>query len=113
MDAFDMSLGGTCHETFTRGVMAPPAEVRAGGRLRFSCEEVVERFCDIFDHPYKLTIRKGWGRALCHKVATSLYGIVETERERYRGALDEVFQRERLSSGKLRHDIGKREGEVA
>ena len=25
VDAFDMSLGGTYHETFTRGVMAPPA----------------------------------------------------------------------------------------
>ena len=32
VDAFDIPLGGTCHETFTRGVMAPPAGVRAGGR---------------------------------------------------------------------------------
>ena len=31
VDAFDVPLGGTCHETFTRGVMAPPARVRAGG----------------------------------------------------------------------------------
>ena len=31
VDAFDVSLGGTCHETFTRGVMAPPARVRARG----------------------------------------------------------------------------------
>ena len=30
VDAFDVSLGGTCHETFTRRVMAPPAGVRGG-----------------------------------------------------------------------------------
>ena len=36
VDAFDMSLGGTCHEAFTRGVMAPPAGVKARGRLQFS-----------------------------------------------------------------------------
>ena len=28
-DAFDVSLGGTHHETFLGGVMAPPARVRA------------------------------------------------------------------------------------
>ena len=33
VDAFDVSLGGTYHETLTRGVMAPPAGVRVGGRL--------------------------------------------------------------------------------
>ena len=32
-NAFDVSLGSTCHETFSRGVMAPPAGVRAGGQL--------------------------------------------------------------------------------
>ena len=31
VDAFDMSLEGTHHETLTRGVMAPPAGVKAGG----------------------------------------------------------------------------------
>ena len=31
MDAFDMSLGGTCHETLMRGVMTPLARVRARG----------------------------------------------------------------------------------
>ena len=31
IDAFDVSLGATCHETFMRGVMAPPARVRGGG----------------------------------------------------------------------------------
>ena len=41
MDAFDVSLGGTCHETFSRGVMAPFAGVRVGGRLRFSREKVM------------------------------------------------------------------------
>ena len=28
-DAFDVSLGGFCHETFPGGVMAPPTRVRA------------------------------------------------------------------------------------
>ena len=32
VDAFDVSLGGTCHKTFTRRVMAPPATVRVRGR---------------------------------------------------------------------------------
>ena len=50
---------------------------------------------------------------MCRKVAISLYGIAETKQERCRGAPDEVFQRERLPSGKLRHDVGEREGEVA
>ena len=50
---------------------------------------------------------------LRHRVAIGLYGVAETERERYQGALDEVFQREWLPSSNLRHDIGEREGEVA
>ena len=33
MDAFDVSLGGTFHKTFSRGVMAPPTGVRVGDRL--------------------------------------------------------------------------------
>ena len=32
MDAFDVSLGGTYHETFTRRVLAPPAGVRVEGQ---------------------------------------------------------------------------------
>ena len=48
-----------------------------------------------------------------HKVANRLYGVAQIERERCRGALDEVFRGERLSSGKLHHDVGEREGEVA
>ena len=59
VDAFDVSLGGTCPETFMRRVMAPPAGVRVGGRPRFSREEVVERFRDIFGHPHELVVR--WG----------------------------------------------------
>jgi len=31
VDAFDVSLGGTYHGAFTRGVMASPARVRARG----------------------------------------------------------------------------------
>ena len=73
----------------------------------------MERFHDIFGHPHELIVRGGWGRALRHKVANGLGGVAQTERERCRGAPDEVFQRERLSSGKLCHDIDEREGEVA
>ena len=63
--------------------------------------------------PMNSLIHRGWGRVLRHKVDNGLYGVVETGRERCRGALDEVFQGERLSSGKLRHDVGEREHEVA
>ena len=93
--------------------MAPPAGVRVEGRLQFSREKVVERFHDIFDHPHKLVVRRGWGRALCHKVANGLCGVAQTEQERCRGVSDEAFWGERLSSGKLRHDISEREDEAA
>ena len=107
MDAFDVSLEGTCHETFARGVMAPPAGIRARGQLRLSCEEVVERFRDIFGHPHELVVRRGWGRVLRHKVANGLCGVAQTKQERCRGAPDEVFQGERLFCGKLRYDVGE------
>ena len=74
-----------------RGVMAPPAGVRVRGRLRFSRQEVVERFHDIFGHPHELVVHSGPRSALRHKVANSLCGIAQTERERRRGATDEVF----------------------
>jgi len=56
VDAFDMSLGGTCHEILMRRVMAPPTGVRARGRLWLLYEEVMERFRNVFDHPHKLII---------------------------------------------------------
>ena len=59
VDAFVVSLRGSCHEIFSRGVMAPPAGVRVGRRLRFSREEVMERFYDIFGHPHELVIHRG------------------------------------------------------
>ena len=92
--------------------MAPPTRVRARGRLRFSCEEVVERFHDIFGHPYELVVGGGWRSALRHKVANGLCGVAEIGWECCRGAPNEVFRRERLSSEKLCHDIGEQEGEV-
>lgn len=92
--------------------MAPPTGVRVGGRLRFSYKKAVERFHDVFDHPHELIVRRGWGRALCHKVANGLCGVAQTEQEHCRDAPDEVFQGERLSSGKLCHDVGEREGEA-
>ena len=73
----------------------------------------MERFHDIFGHSHELVVHEGWRHALCHKVATSLYGVVETERECYRGALDEVFWGERLSSGMLCHDVSEQEGDAA
>ena len=33
VDAFDVFLEGTCHKTFSRGVMAPPTRVRVGDGL--------------------------------------------------------------------------------
>ena len=91
MDAIDVSLGGTRHETFSRGVMAPPARVRVRGRLLFSCEKVVEIFHDVFGHPHELVVCGGWRRALLHRVANGLCGVTEIGRERCRGAPDEVF----------------------
>ena len=73
----------------------------------------MERFHDIFGHPHELIVRWGWGVALHHKVDKGLYGVTQTERERRRCAPDEVFQGERLSSDKLCHNIGEREGEAA
>ena len=63
--------------------------------------------------PMNSLFHRGWGCVLRHKVDNGLYGVVETGRERCRGALDEVFWRERLPSGKLCHNIGERIGEVA
>ena len=73
----------------------------------------MERFRDIFGHPYEPIVHGGQRRALCHKVAIGLCGVAETEQERCRGTLDEIFQGERLSLGKLRHDISEQEGEAA
>ena len=73
----------------------------------------MKRFHDIFGHPHEPIVRGGQRRALCHKMAIGLYGVAETERERCRGAPDEVFQGEWLFSGQLRHDVGEREGKVA
>ena len=72
----------------------------------------MERLCNIFGHPHKLIVRRGWGRALRHKEANGLCGIAKIGREHYRGAPDEVFRGERISSGKPHHDIGEQEGEA-
>ena len=37
VDAFDVSFKGTCHEAFTRGVLASPTGVRARGRPWLLC----------------------------------------------------------------------------
>ena len=73
----------------------------------------MQRFHDVFGYPHELVIHRGWGSALRHKVANGLCCVAQTERERYRGAPDKVFRGERLSSNKLRHNVGEREGDVA
>ena len=73
----------------------------------------MEKLRDIFGHPHELIVRGGWRRSLRHKMANGLYGVAKTGRERYRGAPDEIFWRERLSSIKLCHDVSEREAEVA
>ena len=90
-DDLDVSIGGTRHETFLRGVMAPPARVRARVRPRSLYKEAMEGFCDAFDHPHELVVHRGWDRTLCHKVANGRRGVVETERKRYWGAPCGVF----------------------
>ena len=73
----------------------------------------MERLHDVFDHPHELVIRGGWNHALHQKVTNGLCGIAKSKREHCQDALDEVFWGERLSSSKLHHDIGEREGEAA
>ena len=107
VDAFNIPLEGTYHETFMRGVMAPPTGVRARGQLWLLYEEIMERLYDVFNYPHELIIHGGWDHALRHKVANGVCGVGETEREHYRGAPGEVFRGERLSPGKLQHDVGE------
>ena len=90
-DAFDVSLGGTRHETFLGGVVAPPAGVRARVRPRPLREEAVEGFREAFDHHHELVVRRGRNRALCHKVAYGRRGVAEIEQKRRRGAPCGVF----------------------
>ena len=67
----------------------------------------MERLHDILCHPHELIVHGGRRHASCHRVAIGPCGVAETERERCWGALNEVFQRERLPSGKLCYDIGE------
>ena len=73
----------------------------------------MERFHDIFGHPHELVICGGWRSVLRHKMANGLCGVAETEWEHCRGAPDEVFRGEWLPIGKVCHDTGEQEGEVA
>ena len=67
----------------------------------------MKRFHDVFGHPHELVVRRGWVHALRHEVANGPRSIAQTERERCRGAPDEVFWGERFPSGKLRNDVGE------
>ena len=93
--------------------MASPAGVRARERLWLLCQEVMERFHDVFDHPHEFIVRGRWDHALCHKVANGRCDVAENERKHYRGASYVVFRRERFSSGEPRHFIGVEKGEAA
>jgi len=73
----------------------------------------VERFHNVFGNPHELIVRRGWVHALRHEVANGPSNIAQTEWECCRGAPGEVFRGERLSFGKLCHDIGERESEAA
>ena len=92
--------------------MAPPTRVRARGRPRLLYEEVVERFCDVFDHPHELIVRGWQDHASWHKVANVCRSVAETKQKHCWGAPYVVFWREGSSSKKPRHVIGVREGEA-
>ena len=54
----------------------------------------MERFRDVFDHPYELVVRGRQDHALCHKVANGRRGVAETKQRRHRGAPCGVFRGE-------------------
>ena len=93
--------------------MAPPAGVRARGRPWLLCEEVVERFRDMLDHPHELVVCGRQDHASCHKVANGRRSIAETEQKRCRDAPYVVFRREGSSSGKPHRVTGVEKGEAA
>jgi hypothetical protein len=100
MDTFDVPLGDAYHETFTRGVMAPPARVRVGDRLRISREEVMERFHDVIHHTHELIVCGGRMHTLCYEVINGPCSVAQTKRKRCRGVLGKACQGEWFSFGK-------------
>ena len=92
--------------------MAPPAGVRARGSPRLLCEEVVERFHDMFDHPHELGVCRRQDHASCHKVSNGCRSVAKTIRKRCRGAPYVVFRREGSSSGKPCCVVGVGKGEA-
>ena len=73
----------------------------------------MERFRDVFDHPYELVVRGRQDHALCHKVANGRRSVAETERKCCRGAPYVVFRRKGPSSRKPRHVVVVGKGEAA
>ena len=73
----------------------------------------MEKLHDVVHHPHEFTICGGRVHALCCEVTNGHCGVMQTEWERCRSALGEVFRGEQLPSGKLCHNIGGREGEAA
>jgi hypothetical protein len=71
----------------------------------------VDRFHDVVGHTHKLVVH-GWRmKASCHMALDNLRGVVQIVREHCRGTLGQSVQGERLSTGELRHDVDKGEGE--
>ena len=73
----------------------------------------MEGFRDVVRHTHEFVIHGGWVHVLCREVTNGPCGIAQIEWERCRGAPGEVIWGERFPSGKLCHDVGEREGEVA
>ena len=73
----------------------------------------MERFHDVFSHPYKLIVRRGWVHALHHEVANGPRSIAQTEWECCRGASGEVFLGEWFPSSELHHGVGEGESKAS
>jgi len=68
----------------------------------------------------RVLVERGFGQVPVNRaeileaeLVGAIGGVAQTEQERCRGAPDEVFRGKRLSSCKLCHDVGEREGEAA
>ena len=72
----------------------------------------MEGYHDVVHHTHEFVIHGGQVHVMCHEVTNGPCGVAQTQRERCRGAPSEVFRGERFPSGKLRHDVGEREGEA-
>ena len=73
----------------------------------------MERLRDVIGHSHEFIICGRRAHALYREVTNGPRGIAQIEQERCRDIPGEIFQGERLPSGKLCHDVGEGEGEAA